>query len=287
MRRTLAFLSVILAALVFGAGAAHASCPSSLTCGISLFSDEFNGAAGSEPSSTLWAAKSLTEGTSGTVMDGFTNMQEDGVGNLVITATKESDGKWHSGWLTGQSTQSYAAQRYVEANAQVPCGSGTWAAPVWEWASPYGSAPSFEDDVVEQLGRQSTGYNTNIHYFAADGSHSQAGPQLVSPSGSPTLCNAFHTYGAAVYTNRVAFYFDGVHQNTEYGSSINLSDLTSISDIPNISLYVGGWGDPVTISGPVSLKVNYLHVKFLCTPTCPNIKSSLTSPLNLAGDWFS
>ena len=226
-----------------------------------LFDDEFNGTVGSKPSSSLWNAKTTTM-SSGVHMDGWTNIAEDGTGNVVITASKDSSGVWHSGFLTGNAGGfSVGGSPYdVQARAEVACGAGTWSSPIWTWGAPYGASPSIEDDVIEHLdGKEPNGYHATLHNWNG-GSNPQKG-QLVS-TGLP-LCQGFHTYEARVYADHVDYYFDGTLEATATASSVGLSNLLTSKQVPNISLNMGGWAGTPTISGPASIKVDYIRVSAL------------------------
>jgi hypothetical protein len=219
--------------------------------------DEFNGPAGSLPSSTLWdAKKGQTQGS--TVFDGTSQVSEDGKGDLVITAYRDSTGLWHSGWLSSKIP--VTGPRDVVARGEVPCGSGTWASPVWEWGYPYGAAPELEDDVIEQLGKEPTTYHATLHYAAV------AGGGKTDQSGGPintgvTLCGGFHTYEAKIYPDRAEFYFDGTLEKTIPVTALTgITDLTVMKEAENIQLTMGGWGGTPTISGPVSMLVDYVRI---------------------------
>lgn len=226
---------------------------SGLSLGALLFSDEFNGAAGTTPDSTKWGAKSFTSSGSLANWSGWNQISENGSGDVQITAVKQSTGRWNTGWLSGKI--GYSGQRYIEARVKIACGYGTWNGPVWEWDYPYG-AGGFENDVNESLGREPTNYHTTIHNWTVS-PNLQSG---ISISTGQTLCNGFHTYGAAVYADHVDFYLDGVKVSTRLASAIGLTNLTSFEDVANISLNMGGWGGTPTISGPVSMLVDYIHV---------------------------
>lgn len=221
-----------------------------------LFGDDFNGAAGSLPSSTLWGAK--TGGSNGSVAwNGWNNVSEDGQGNLVITARKNSSGQWTSSFISGKI--GYSGQRHIEARAKVACGAGTWSAPVWEWGYPYGGTPSLEDDVNEQLGDQAQSYHATLHNWNG-GTNPQSGKTL---STGQTLCNDFHVYAANVYADHVDFFIDGNKDGTILGSAIGLSDLTTWKVVADIDLNMGGWGGTIGVTGPVSMLVDYIHVSKL------------------------
>ena len=226
-----------------------------------LFDDEFNGVAGSKPSSTIWNAKATTM-SSGVHMDGWTNISEDGVGDLVITASKDSSGVWHSGFLTGNvGGFSFGGSPYdVQARAEVACGVGTWSSPIWTWGAPYGAAPSIENDVIEHLdGKEPDGYHATLHNW--NGSGNPQNGHLV-PTILP-LCLGFHTYEAKVYADHVDYYFDGTLEAIATASSVGLTNLLASKQVANVSLNLGGWAGTPTLSGPVSLLVDYVRVSRL------------------------
>lgn len=223
-----------------------------------LFDDEFNGAAGTKPSLSLWNAKTTTM-SSGVHMDGWTNIAEDGSGALVITASKDSAGVWHSGWLTGNvGGFSFGGTPYdVQARAEVACGVGTWSSPIWTWGAPYGAAPSIENDVIEHLdGKEPDGYHATLHNW--NGSGNPQNGHLVSTL-SP-LCGGFHVYEAKVYADHIDYYLDGTLEATATASSVGLSNLLASPQVANVSLNMGGWAGTPTISGPVSMLVDYVRV---------------------------
>lgn len=222
-----------------------------------LFQDDFNGAAGTRPSSTLWAAKGQNAVMHGSALadwNGWQNIALDGNGNVVITARRQPTGRWLSGWLTGKIP--YTGPRHIEARAKVAAGVGTWNAPAWEWAYPYGS-PWSEVDVCEQLGREPQAYHTTLHASAT----AQAG---FANAAHSALAAAFHIYGASVHSDRVDFYLDGVLVRTVTKAQLGgLWPFLTTKTIPNISLNIGGWGGTPTIPGPASLVVDYIRVTAL------------------------
>jgi hypothetical protein len=242
----LGVVALILA--VSGGGSHH---PTVATSGSPryLFEDEFNGAAGSKPSSRLWNAKAY-RASSGTFWNGWKAISEDGQGHLLITANK-ANGVWYSGFLSGKV--SYTGPRYVEVRAKVAAGFGVWNAPVWEWDFPNG-ATGVEDDVIEQFGRQPQTYRTTLHA----GTAIQEG---FANTTRVTLSGSFHTYGAAVRPNRVDYYFDGALMRTiRPGNLGGRWGFVTTPMVANISLNMGGLGGTPTVPGPVSLLVDWIRV---------------------------
>jgi hypothetical protein len=213
-----------------------------------IFGDEFNGPAGMRPHHRRWGVKRYG------MWSGWSHIAENGKGSLVLTAYKNSAG-WHTPWLSGRIA--YRGPRYVEARAEVPCGAGTWSAPIWEWAYPHGRAPGFENDVAEQFGNRPTRYYATLHYWTSGG-HNRHSSKAVNAGSS--LCGTFHTYGAAVFNDRVDFYLDGAHMTSIRASAVGLSRLTKWKEVINIDLALGGGGGTRTLGRRVVLAVDFIHV---------------------------
>ena len=247
-----AFALLVLAlgvSCVPAAGATASTTPALPVPVKSLILDgEFNGAAGTQPGHGLWDAKNFGS------WSGWSHIALNGAGSVILTAYKNSTG-WHMPWLSGKI--GYSGRRYVEARAEVPCGAGTWSAPIWEWRYPYGSVPGFENDVAEQLGREPTEYHATLHRWTTGGGNVQSGRELRAPS---SLCGTFHTYGAAVLGDRVNFYLDGTFTTSISASAVGLSNLTTHKEVINIDLAIGGLGGAITLGSPVVLAVDFIHV---------------------------
>lgn len=236
-----------------------------------LFDDEFNGAAGSTPSSTLWGAKTSTAGNGSAHWNGWNQVSEDGSGNLVITAQKIG-GTWQSAFLSGTTAFGSGAPYHIEARAKLACGAGMWNAPVWTWEAPYGAAPGFENDVNEALtGKDAAGqYHATLHNWNG-GTNPQSGDLL--STGSSTLCTAFHTYGADVYGDHVDYFFDGSLVDTITAAQISATNLDSYSQVANIDLNMGGWGGTIGSETSATMTVDYIRVSAL-TAGSPSFASA-------------
>jgi Glycosyl hydrolases family 16 len=213
-----------------------------------IFGDEFNGPAGTRPRHRLWGVKSYDN------WSGWSHIAQNGKGSVVLTAYKDSSG-WHTPWLSGKI--GYRGPRYVEARADVPCGAGTWAAPIWEWAYPHGRAPGFENDVAEQFGAQPTRYYASLHYWTSGGRNRNSSKRV---SKASPLCGTFHTYGAAVFSNRVVFYLDGARTTSIRASAVGLSRLTKWKEVVNIDLALVDGRDTSKLGRRVVLAVDFIHV---------------------------
>jgi hypothetical protein len=214
-----------------------------------IFGDEFNGPVGMRPNHKRWGAKFFKN------WSGWTHIADNGLGSVVLTAYKDASGTWHKPWLSGKI--GYFGPRYVEARAAVPCGAGTWSAPIWEWSHPFGRAPGLENDVSEQLGDEPTQYHATLHNWTSESHNYESGKTVTAAT---PLCGTFHTYGAAVYPDRVDFYLDGVFMTSIPASAIHLAPLTTRREVINIDLDMGGWGGSIAVAGPVVLAVDFIHV---------------------------
>lgn len=225
--------------------------------GALIFGDDFVGAAGSKPDTKKWAAKARP-GQALADWNGFNEISLDGVGNVVISAVRQSNGRWKSGWLSTSTLHGWSGPRYVEARVKVAAGYGVWNGPVWEWAYPYG-AGGIEIDVCEQLGKQPKAYHTTVHNWQVSPQKQQGRQDNVAPA----LSGGFHVYAAVVEPTHVDFYFDGALEYTVQGSAIGVQDLTKPEVSLNCSLNMGGWGGTPNFPGPAKLTVDYMYVHAL------------------------
>ena len=227
--------------------------PTPVPVGAVIFEDDFNG-----PLDTVkWEGKSY-KAPSGTQWNKLLNASIDGNSNLVITANLVN-GQWYSSFLAGLASNgfSYSGPRYLETRAKVPAGLGCFAAPLWEWASPWGAGP-IEIDVCEQLGKEPGFYHTTVHPWLPSGDKPVG---AANPTPVKNLADDFHRYGAAVYASRVDFYFDGYFMWSADMSVSGLNPLTSYPVVPCIDLDMGGWGgaiDPALTSA--TMLVDYVRV---------------------------
>ncbi len=183
-----------------------------------VWSDEFDGAAGSAPDASNWTAiHGSAHGTG--ELECYTpdsdNVSLDGQGDLQLTARHEAscDGmSYSSGRLesAGKRTFRYG---YVEARIKMPTGSGAFPA-FWTLGAnlpQVGWPRSGEVDIAEITSNLPDSVHTNVHGVDAAGKAWQVG--WGSPGGTLTtdsnLDGGFHTYGLLWTSNALTFYFDG------------------------------------------------------------------------------
>lgn len=238
-----------------------------------VWSDEFNGADGSDPNLAKWNYDTGGNGWGNKELETYTsrreNVQQSG-GNLVITAREETYTGWDgvsrpytSGRLTtkGGFTQAYGR---FEARMQLPLGKGIWPA-FWMMGTDIDSARwpwAGEIDVMENIGEPSRIYST-LHgpgYSGAKGI--SMGYDL--PAGE-AVNTGFHVYAVEWSPEKISFYFDD-HRIVERTPKDLPAGTKWVYDHPFfliLNVAVGGdWpGYPdETTSFPQRMLVDYVRV---------------------------
>ena len=196
-----------------------------------VWSDEFNGAAGTPPDPTKWnydLGHGNPYGWGNGELENYTNSTanafQDGNGNLVIRAIRDSSGNFTSARLQtgspGASTQT-ADNKWqyglVEARIKLPFGHGVWPA-FWMLGENIGTVnwPACgEIDIMENFGtygnvNNAATNNGTAHGPVATGSGSAygAGGKITLPLGE-TVYDDYHIYAIQWSQDSVAFYVDG------------------------------------------------------------------------------
>lgn len=135
-----------------------------------VWSDEFNGAAGTSPDASKWAFDIGNGGWGNSELQYYTsnasNVSMNGTGSLVITAKAESFGG--SGFTSARiKTQGTFKQAYgrFEAKIKTPYGPGIWPA-FWMLGDNITSTPwpaCGEIDIMEQRGQQPSVTHGSVH----------------------------------------------------------------------------------------------------------------------------
>lgn len=191
-----------------------------------LWSEEFNGPSGSQPSDANWTSL-LGDGSAQLGLWRFGtgelewNLPEaaatDGKGNMVIT-TRKSGGQWTSAryWTQGKVNFKYGK---IEARIKMPTGSHNWPA-FWMLGSNYsppngsfgttGWPMSGEIDIAEGLGGN-TDFRSTIHANVINTSTPwNGGGGLTAASNLTNPSAGYHTFGMLWKPNMIAFTVDGV-----------------------------------------------------------------------------
>ena len=211
-----------------------------------VWSDAFDGAAGSAPDTSLWQVQTGSgwgEGQLQTYSDDPSNLALSGDGRLLITARRDA-GVYSSARI--QSLATFQLERAdVSARIQVPAGRGLWPAfwaagvqpPVW----PY----SGELDIMEMLGQQPDQLHGYVHGPTGGTPVRKYENGAILDSITP-LSATSHTYEMRSEPGIVVFLMDGV----PYGS-VARPDIPRGSpwllDRPYnllLNVAVGGWPGP-------------------------------------------
>jgi len=224
-------------AIAFAALFAAASAPAQTAWQL-VWSDEFNGAAGAAPDPTNWnydlGGGGWGNGEAETYTNSPNNVFQDGNGNLVIRAIRDSSGNFTSARLQtgapGASTQTTdLSWQYglIEARIKLPFGQGVWPA-LWMLGEDIGTVSwpqCGELDIMENFGTFNNNASVNngtAHgpgYSGANG----IGASITLPFGE-TVYDDFHVYTIEWSQNSIQWFVDGALYHTVTPASIPAGD---------------------------------------------------------------
>ena len=174
-----------------------------------LWSDEFNGAAGTSPDSARWTYDLGAGGWGNNELETYTNstdnILQDGAGNLVIRAQK-SGTSYTSARIKTQSRFSVTYGK-VEARIRIPYGLGLWPA-FWMLGADIdqvGWPNCGEIDIMENIGREPSTIHGTVHGPGYSGANGIGGPLT-----GPRFSDNFHVYSIEWSPQSEAFFVDGV-----------------------------------------------------------------------------
>jgi beta-glucanase (GH16 family) len=191
-----------------------------------VFSDTFDGAAGSAVDGSKWTQE--TGDNSGNnhereyYTSGTNNAALDGQGHLVITAKQENPANYQCWYGTCQYTSArlntagkFSAQYgHVEARMKIPKGQGMWPA-FWMLGTDINSGTSWPDcgevDIMENIGKEPATVHGTIHgpgYSGANG----IGAAYNLPSGN--FYDDFHTFAVDWAPDSIKWSVDGTVYET-------------------------------------------------------------------------
>lgn len=267
-----------------------------------VWSDDFNGAAGSRVSSANWIydiGTSYPGGPSnwGTgeieyMTDSTANVYQDGAGRLAIKPIRDGVGNWTSGRIETVRTDFQppaGGKLRVQASIQLPnvtgsAAQGYWPA-FWMLGAPfrgnYWNWPGVgEIDVMENVNGANQVWGT-LHCGTSPGGpcNETSGLGGTRVMGSPSLQAAFHTYTVewdrSVSPEEIRWYVDGILYHTVRANQV---DATTWANATNHGFFIilnvaigGGWpGNPTaaTASGAPML-VDYVAVYSTSGGTAP------------------
>ncbi|HMJ37326.1 MAG TPA: glycoside hydrolase family 16 protein [Baekduia sp.] len=184
-----------------------------------VFSDNFDGAAGSPPNRALWGYDVGRWGESAGELQYYTdradNARLDGNGNLEIVARREqySGAGYTSARLQTRGKESFEPPVRIASRIQVPAGTGLLAV-FWTLGTDLftkGWPQSGEIDIAEVKGDTPSAAHFHTHSALRSGRDHGVGDVWTAPA---SLADGFHTYRIDWYEAGIAFYLDGVRRFT-------------------------------------------------------------------------
>jgi beta-glucanase (GH16 family) len=242
-----------------------------------VWSDEFDGPAGTSFDRTRWAADVGGTGFGNQEREYYTTRPEnialDGQGHLVFTALAEASSSalqcWYGPCLYSSArlkTIGLFAQTYgrFEARIRVPRGQGIWPA-FWMLGAnvdQVGWPRSGEIDIMENIGREPSTVHGTLHGPGYSGSGGISG---INTLASGTFADDFHVFTVSWEPSQIRWYVDGRFYHAVSPSTLP-SGSSWVFDHPFfllLNVAVGGaWpGDPDgTSTFPQTMVVDYVRV---------------------------
>jgi beta-glucanase (GH16 family) len=234
-----------------------------------VFSDEFNGAAGSRVDTGKWTIDpgAGQNGEQQYYTNGD-NAAMDGSGHLVMSARKEAS-NGHDYTSHRMNTGGKFSFQYgrVEARIKVPKGQGFWPA-FWMMGADFLTGRPWpyngEVDIMEVLGKDTTTSYSTLHAPAYNGAGGYGGSYKL-PNGAE-LSNDYHTWAAEWDSKGIKYFLDD--QQVFYAAKDTVENTRGpwIYDHPFyliLNLAVGGdWPGAVDGSTPFpsQMLVDYVRV---------------------------
>jgi uncharacterized protein (TIGR03437 family) len=215
-----------------------ATCASAQTAWQLVWSDEFNGAAGTPPNPSNWnydlGDGGWGNGEAETYTNSTNNVFQDGNGNLVIRAIRDSSGNYTSGRLqsgapgAGTDTTDLKWQYgLIEARIKLPFGQGVWPA-FWmlgENIDTVSWPTCGEVDIMENFGTFNN--NATVNNGTAHGPGYSGAEGITAAYTLPfgeTVYDDYHIYSLAWSANSLVWSVDGVPYHTVTPSLIPAGD---------------------------------------------------------------
>jgi uncharacterized protein (TIGR03437 family) len=256
--------AIVFAALFAAASAVAQPAPAQMSWKL-VWSDEFNGPAGSQPNPTYWTYDLGTDCCGNDELETYTNAAEnahmDGLGHLDIHVENPSPGVYTSARIKTEGLYGVDYGR-IEARIKIPFGQGMWPA-FWMLGSNITTInwPACgEIDIMENVG-----FTPSIAYGSLHGPNNyNATAQYQLPSGQ--LSDDFHTFAVEWSPLEIEFYVDGNLYETDLASDAGNGWVFNLSSNPFfiiLNVAVGGdWpGSPnSTTQFPQDMLVDYVRV---------------------------
>lgn len=234
-----------------------------------VWSDEFDGAAGSRPDPARWT---IDPGTGqNNELQYYTdngNANMDGAGSLVIEARREAaGGREYTSHRMNTGQKFHVQYGRIEARIRVPKGNGLWPA-FWMMGADFLTGRPWpyngEIDIMEVLGRNTLeGYST-LHAPQYNGGGGY-GRKYAAPGGVD-FANGFHVWSAEWESRGIRFRVDGTEVFYASKETVESTRGPWVFDHPFyliLNLAVGGdFPGPVdaTTPFPARMLVDYVRV---------------------------
>ncbi len=271
-----------------------------------VWSDEFNAAAGTYPDATKWAYDTgygtqfgnpeietyCTPGSNAAPCNaGTVNAYQDGSGNLVIHAVRDSSGTWTSARLKTQGKYQFTYGR-VEARMKLPVGDGFWPA-FWMLGADINSVgwpQCGEDDIMEWVQSYTPTTTSSTTHGPGYSGGAGIGAKYTFPNGGRIDDGAYHTYGITWSPNLLQYYRDSPTNIflTITPSTIPAGDQWVFNNpffiLLNLAIGSGGFPGPTDGSTPGSatMLVDYVRV-YQASATSTPAPTPTPTPTNLNG----
>ncbi|MET3904796.1 family 16 glycosylhydrolase [Paenarthrobacter sp. 4246] len=303
MKRRLMPLTMLVAGLTLAA-AVIAPEPSAMAAagmpapGALVWSDEFNGPAGTAPDPGKWSYDTGGSGWGNGELQYYTssprNAAADGRGNMAITARKENPASYqcHYGSCQYTSARLLTAGKFsrtqgrFEARLKLPQGQGMWPA-FWMLGNNVftdGWPASGELDVMENVGKEPGTVWGSIHGPGYSGA-SSSNDSYTLPNGKP-LGDEFHTFTVDWGPESITWYIDGTPYSRKTKATTPGPWVFDHNFFLLLNLAVGGYWPGAPDAGtafPQSLLIDYVRVYELAAPPSPPASAAGTRIQGYAG----
>ncbi len=213
-----------------------------------IWSDDFNGAAGTGVNTSNWLYDTGTGWGTGeieTMSNSTANVQQDGSGHLKITAIRDANGNWTSGRIESQRTDFAApagGQLQVSASIQQPNVSGAAAAGYWpafwmlgaQFRVDHNWPNDGEIDTMEDINGLSSVFGT-LHCGVDPGGPCNETTGIGSGQHACPGCQtSFHTYSVivdrSVSPEQIRWYLDGANYFTVNANQVDATTWANAVD---------------------------------------------------------
>jgi beta-glucanase (GH16 family) len=216
-----------------------------------LFSDDFDGAAGSAPNRAYWGYDIGRWGEGDGELQYYTDRTEnarlDGNGNLQIIAKPEefAGARYTSARLQTRDKASFRPPVRIAARIQMPAGTGLLSA-FWTLGTDIftrGWPECGEIDVIEVKGGTPNVARFHTHSASFFGADAGVGEAWIAPA---SLADGFHTYRIDWYDTEIEFYVDDALRFTAVRANMPFESWAfSTRHYLNLNVTVGNpWTGP-------------------------------------------